>query len=202
MKSLIEHARVLPVVTPLDVATTLQLTESLVAGGMNAIELTLRRESALECIQAVKSAFPEVLVAAGTVTNALELRAAMAAGADMCVSPGLTAALLQAAQDDAAPLLPGVATASEVMIGRDFGFNHFKLFPAVAVGGVKLLKSLHGPFPDIMFCPTGGLNRDNFREFLALDNVICCGGSWMVADELVEQGRWGEIEQLAREAMQ
>lgn len=197
----LNDARVLPVITPRDTNTTLRLTKALTAGGMQAVEITLRRSSALECIRAVKSELPGLLVAAGTVTNPGELEASMAAGADFCVSPGLTPALLAASRDSGGELLPGVATPSEVMLGRDYGLNTFKLFPAVAVGGIQLLKSLAGPFPDISFCPTGGLNPGNYREFLALDNVVCCGGSWMVAEDLIDQGRWDDIEELAREAV-
>ena len=168
---------------------------------MKAEEITLRTAAALDSIRAVKAEVPGILVAAGTVTNPDEMAAAVAAGADFCVSPGSTDRLLRAASEAGVDFVPGVATASEVMMGMDYGYQSFKLFPAVAVGGMKLLKSLAGPYPDIRFCPTGGLTPENFREFLALPNVICCGGSWMVADELVNAGSWDEIERLARDAM-
>jgi 2-dehydro-3-deoxyphosphogluconate aldolase/(4S)-4-hydroxy-2-oxoglutarate aldolase len=193
--------RVLPVITATDVATTVQLVRSLGQGGMKAVEITLRTEAALASIKAVSEEVPEVLVAAGTVTNPAELDQALAAGAKLIVSPGSTPALLSAARDLEIDLVPGVATASEVMQGLDLGYNCFKLFPAEAVGGIALLKSLAGPFPAVTFCPTGGLNPDNFNNYLALTNVVCCGGSWMVASDLVANGDWQTIEQLAREAM-
>ena len=200
-QSLLKSCRVLPVVTATDVESTVQLTRTLHKGGMKAVEITLRTAAALDSIRAVKAEVPGILVAAGTVTNPDDLEAAVAAGADFCLSPGSTERLLRAASEAEVDFVPGVVTASEVMMGMDYGFQSFKLFPAVAAGGMKLLKSLAGPYPDIRFCPTGGLTQDNFREFLALPNVICCGGSWMVADQLVESGNWDEIERLARNAM-
>ena len=200
-QSLLTRCRVLPVVTAHDVDTTVQLARTLLQGGMHAVEITLRTDAALESIRAVKAQVPEVLVAAGTITNPGDLKAAVSAGADFCVSPGLTERLLRAASEAKIPFVPGVATASEIMTGLDYGYQCFKLFPAMAVGGMNLLKSLGGPYPEVRFCPTGGLTPGNFREFLALPNVVCCGGSWMVADELVSAGNWVEIERLARQAM-
>lgn len=197
----LRSCRVLPVITARDVESTVLLAQALHRGGMRAVEITLRTAAGLDSLGAVKAAVPEMLVAAGTVTSSSLLAQAAAAGADFCVSPGITAALLRAADDGGVRLLPGVATASDVMLGMDHGLELFKLFPAVAVGGIDLLKSFAGPFPDARFCPTGGLGPANFREFLALPNVICCGGSWMVGADLVHNGRWEEIEALARAAM-
>jgi len=202
--SLVEQlssSRILPVITVLDPESTVQLTQALLRGGMTAVEITLRTPSALASLQAVKEQVPGVLVAAGTVTNGDLLARAAAAGADFCVSPGISRELLAAARKQKMPLLPGVATASEVMLGLDHGLDLFKLFPATAVGGRELLRAFAGPFPEVRFCPTGGLNAGNFRDFLALPNVICCGGSWMVGPDLVENGRWSEIEARAGEAM-
>ena len=199
--ALLSSFRVLPVVTAVDVDTTVQLARTLQSGGMRAVEITLRTGAALDAIRAVKEDAPGILVAAGTVTNPAELEAAVAAGADFCVSPGSTGKLLQAARTMDVDFVPGVATASEIMMGLDHGFSVFKLFPAQAAGGIALLKSLAGPFPNVRFCPTGGLTPENFREFLGLPNVICCGGSWMVTQKLVGDGNWSEIEQLAAEAM-
>ena len=201
IRSLLGGCRVLPVVTAQTVKSTVQLTQTLFDGGMRAVEITLRTEAALDSIRAVKAEVPDILVAAGTVTNPEDLERAMDAGADFCVSPGVTERLLRAAAEARVDFVPGVATASEILLGMDYGFRCFKLFPAVAVGGLQLIKSLSGPFPDLQFCPTGGLNASNFREFLALPNVICCGGSWMVADALVSAGKWPQMEELAREAM-
>ncbi len=199
--SVLAECRVLPVVTAHSVDTTVQLAQALVNGGMRAVEITLRTDAALDSIRAVKAEVPEAIVAAGTIANPDDLTSAIDAGADLFVSPGSTEKLLCAAVEAGIDFLPGIASASELMRGIDSGFSAFKLFPAVAVGGIKLLKGFAGPFPDIFFCPTGGLNRENFRSFLALPNVVCCGGSWMVADDLVCGGKWQEIEDLAREVM-
>lgn len=195
------QARVLPVVTAHDVDSTLDLVTALAAGGMTAVEITLRTEAALASLQAVKRAFPDLQIAAGTITCAEDMDLALSAGADFCVSPGITVELLEAAQTSGSKLLPGVASASDILLGMSYGVDTFKLFPAVAVGGIALLKSFAGPFPDVRFCPTGGLTPDNFHEFLALPNVICCGGSWMVESGLVQEKNWLQIESLAREAV-
>ncbi len=197
----LESFRVLPVITARDVDTTVELCRALERGGMRAVEITLRTEAAIDSIRAVKAALPGLRVGSGTVTNSITLQRAIEAGCDFHVSPGLSRGLLEAAADAGADLLPGVATPSDILQGMEFGLSCFKLFPAVAVGGLALLKSLAGPFPGLRFCPTGGLTADNFREFLALPNVVCCGGSWMVAEDLVEAGQWEQIESLAREAM-
>jgi len=198
----LRHCRVLPVITAYDVDSTVCLAQALERGGMKAVEITLRTPAALESLRAVKAALPGLLVAAGTITTPGGLEQALEAGADFCVSPGATQTLLRAASERGARLLPGVATASEVMLGMEHGLELFKLFPAVPVGGIDLLKSLGGPFPNIRFCPTGGLGPADFREFLALPNVLCCGGSWMVTKDLVQAGDWDEIERLARQSMQ
>ena len=197
----LQSARVLPVVTAHDVQSTVLLAQSLQRGGMTAIEITLRTPSAMEAIRAVQAEVPGILVAAGTVNTPSELEQVVDAGVELALSPGATVNLLQAAADAPLDFIPGVASASEVMNALDHGFAVCKLFPAVTLGGESMLRSLGGPFPDVRFCPTGGLNPDNFRQFLALSNVICCGGSWMVASDLVDNGRWNEIEELAREAM-
>ena len=182
LENILKECRVLPVVTAATVDGTVRLAQALQRGGMAAIEITLRSTAALDSIRAVKERVPGMLVAAGTVTNATELERVACAGATLVLSPG-------------------VETASEFMSGVDHGFSIFKLFPAEAAGGLALLKSLAGPFPQARFCPTGGLHRGNFRDYLDLPNVICCGGSWMVGADLVDNGRWDEIEALAREAM-
>lgn len=193
--------RVLPVVTASDVDSTVALSRALLAGGMRAIEITLRTPAAMEAIVAVKEALPEMLVAAGTVTNIRELEQVVAADVSLALSPGATDELLAAAEGAPLQFIPGVASASDVMRAMDYGVKVCKLFPATVLGGQSMLKALSGPFPDMRFCPTGGLSPDNFREFLALPNVVCCGGSWMVSAELVNNERWSEIENLAREAM-
>ena len=199
--SSLENYRVLPVVTAVDVASTVKLARALQGGGMKAIEITLRTPAALDSMLAVQQEVPDILVAAGTVNSPADLDKVLGIGVDLALSPGATPELLRAAAQSGIAFVPGVATASEVMRGMAHGFDVFKLFPAVTVGGKGMLKSLGGPFPDIRFCPTGGLNADNFRDYLALPNVVCCGGSWMVQAELVAQGNWEQIELLARQAM-
>lgn len=199
--SRLRSARVLPVVTATDVESTVQLARALHRGGMQAIEITLRTDAALDSIRAVRAEVPQILVAAGTVTSPSDLERVLSAGVELVLSPGATPQLLRAAAESGVDFIPGVASASEVMHGLDHGFDIFKLFPALQLGGLAMLKSLGGPFPQVQFCPTGGLNPDNFRDFLALPNVICCGGSWMVGADLVDNGKWNEIEAMARQAM-
>jgi 2-dehydro-3-deoxyphosphogluconate aldolase/(4S)-4-hydroxy-2-oxoglutarate aldolase len=199
--SLLKECRVLPVVTPLDENSTVELAGALHRGGMKAIEITLRSAAAMDSIRAVQERVPEILVAAGTVITPQDLEAVQEAGVKLALSPGATPELLAAAAASRLPFIPGIASASELMQGLAHGFDMFKLFPAEALGGRAMLKSLGGPFPQVRFCPTGGLNPANFRDYLALDNVVCCGGSWMVTEALVAAGRWDEIEVLAREAM-
>lgn len=201
-RSELARARVLPVVTTIDVESTLAMAAALERGGMRAVEITLRSDAALDSLRALRDAGSALRLVAGTVLNAADVDAALEAGAEVLVSPGATPQLLQAAQDASAALIPGVATASDVMRGLEFGHSLFKLFPAVPAGGLGLLRALGGPFPAVQFCPTGGLNEDNFRDYLALDNVLCCGGSWMVKESLVAAGEWDQIEALARNAMQ
>ncbi|MFT4615342.1 MAG: 2-dehydro-3-deoxyphosphogluconate aldolase/(4S)-4-hydroxy-2-oxoglutarate aldolase [Bacteroidia bacterium] len=194
------QSRVLPVITALDIPSTVRLAQALAEGGMGCVEITLRSAAGLDSLRAVKQALPKLLVAAGTITHPRQVIQAQEAGADLCLSPGISAELLQAAHTAAMPFVPGVATASEIMLGSNHGLHIFKYFPA-SQGGPPALKAFAGPFPDARFCPTGGLNPDNFRDYLALPNVICCGGSWMVAKELVSGERWEEITSLAHAAM-
>ena len=201
LREKLQASRVLPVVTAGDVDSTVQLARALQRGGMAAIEITLRTPSAMDAIVAVKQEVPGLLVAAGTVNTPAELEQVVDAGVELALSPGATNALLEAAANAPLDFVPGVASASEVMNALDHGFSICKLFPATTLGGEAMLKSLGGPFPEVLFCPTGGLDPTNYRQFLALPNVICCGGSWMVAADLVDNGRWGDIEELAREAM-
>lgn len=188
---------VIPILTVQDPEQAVLASEALVRGGMMVIEITLRTAQALASIRAVKDALPSLQVAAGTVLNDRQMEAALAAGSDFCVSPGLTPALLRAAADRGCSLLPGVATASDVMFGLDQGFRVFKLFPAMAIGGVGLLRSLAGPFPEARFCPTGGVTRENLDSLLAEPNVLCCGGSWMVPQSLIDADDWAAVEGLA-----
>lgn len=201
LKTMISEARVLPVLTVDDVEQAVALARALQQGGIGAVEITLRTEAALAAIHTVKRALPEMRVAAGTVTRVEQMAAVRDAGADFAVSPGMTEALVNKAAQLSLPFLPGVATASEVMLGRELGLSSFKLFPAVAVGGIKLLKAMADPLPDAVFCPTGGLTLDNFTDFLALPNVICVGGSWMADREMLHNQNWQGITELARQTV-
>jgi 2-dehydro-3-deoxyphosphogluconate aldolase/(4S)-4-hydroxy-2-oxoglutarate aldolase len=196
--SFLKLGPVVPVVTIRDVADALPLARALTAGGLPTIEVTLRTDCALAAIDAIVTAEPDMAVGVGTVLNPADLRAATDAGAKFAISPGATGALLAAGQTSAIPYLPAVATASEMMEGLALGYNRFKLFPAAAVGGVALLKSLAGPFPQVKFCPTGGINLASAPTYLALENVLCVGGSWMVSEDLIAAKDWSAIEALAR----
>lgn len=193
--------RVLPVITARNVGATVDLAHALWAGGMRAIEITLRSPHALDCVNAVRAGLPDMQVAVGTVTTCRQLQEVVDAGVSLALSPGATPSLLAAAAKAPLTFIPGVATASEIMQAKDYGMTVCKLFPATVLGGVAALKALAGPFPEARFCPTGGLNAANFRQFLALPNVVCCGGSWMVPADMVDNARWDDITQLAREAM-
>lgn len=197
MEGRLSGTSVIPILTVQNPEQAVLASQALARGGMTVIEITLRTAQALASIRAVKEALPSLQVAAGTVLDARQMDAALAAGSDFCVSPGLTPALLHAAIDRRCALLPGVATASDVMCGLAQGFRVFKLFPAMAIGGIALLRSLAGPFPEVRFCPTGGVVRENLDSLLAEPNVLCCGGSWMAPQSLIDAADWAAIEDLA-----
>ncbi|MBI5258307.1 MAG: bifunctional 4-hydroxy-2-oxoglutarate aldolase/2-dehydro-3-deoxy-phosphogluconate aldolase [Burkholderiales bacterium] len=198
--SLATHGPVIPVIVLQRVADAVPLAEALLAGGVKVLEVTLRTEVALACIEAIARAVPEALVGAGTVRSAADARAARDAGSRFAVSPGYTAAVGQACRELALPLLPGVATASEVMAAQADGLSFLKFFPAQQAGGIPMLKALGGPFPDVAFCPTGGITPETAPQYLALPNVRVCGGSWLTPPEAVAAGDWARITRLAREA--
>jgi 2-dehydro-3-deoxyphosphogluconate aldolase/(4S)-4-hydroxy-2-oxoglutarate aldolase len=175
------------------------LGRALVAGGLPALEVTMRTPVALDAIRAM-SAIPGGVVGAGTVLDAAMARDAVAAGAKFLVSPGATPAVLDAALDLGVPLLPGVATASEAMMVRDRGFRVMKFFPAGPAGGPTYLKALASPLADVLFCPTGGVSLENARDYLKLPNVVCVGGSWVAPADAVKAGDFARVEALAREA--
>lgn len=198
--SLAEHGPVIPVIVLQRVADAVPLAEALLAGGVKVLEVTLRTPVALACIEAIARAVPQAIVGAGTVRSELDVRAALAAGARFAVSPGHTAAISAACRAAALPLLPGVATAGEVMAALAEGHRLLKFFPAEQAGGVPMLKALAGPFGDVSFCPTGGITAESAPRFLALPNVKVCGGSWLTPQEAVDAGDWARITRLAREA--
>jgi 2-dehydro-3-deoxyphosphogluconate aldolase/(4S)-4-hydroxy-2-oxoglutarate aldolase len=194
------HSRVVPVIVITHVGQAVPLAQALLAGGVDVMEITLRHVAGLPAIEAVAREVPEMLVGAGTVTRAEEMRQVREAGARFALSPGMTASLVQAARELALPFMPGVMTPGEVMQARDWGFHLVKLFPAAQAGGLAMLKALAGPLGDMAFCPTGGISSHNLQDFLALPNVPMVGGSWLTPPDLVEQGDWPAITRLARHA--
>lgn len=191
-------APVIPVIVLNDVAHAVPMAQALLAGGVRMLEVTLRTPQALACIEAIARAVPEAVVGAGTVRSRADAQAAAQAGAQFAVSPGFSAALGQACCDLKLPLLPGVATGSEIMAALDEGFSALKFFPAVQAGGLAMLKAWSGPFYDVKFCPTGGVTQHNAADFLSLPNVACVGGSWLVPSDALVQGDLGRITELAR----
>jgi 2-dehydro-3-deoxyphosphogluconate aldolase / (4S)-4-hydroxy-2-oxoglutarate aldolase len=191
---------VLPVVVLRNAEHAVPLAKALLAGGIRVLEITLRSGAALEAIRRICSEVPEIIVGAGTVLTPDDLRSVAQAGGKFAISPGLTPCLFAAAHDGPIPLIPGVATPSELMLAQERGFTELKFFPAEAAGGVAMLKALHGPFPRITFCPTGGISQDNCKNYLTLPNVACVGGSWIALPELIEKGEWSGITKLAAKA--
>src|SRR5580704_18286937 len=198
--SIMALAPVIPVLTVASVEDGLAQAKALIAGGLYAIEVTLRTPSALEAIKAIANNIPDAVVGAGTIVSADQINQAVAAGAKFLVSPGAPAALAKAAAQSPIPFLPGCATASEAMALRELGFRALKLFPAEAVGGAKLLASLAAPLSDLRFCPTGGIDLAKAPDYLKLPNVACVGGSWMLPKAALGCGDYAAVETLAREA--
>jgi 2-dehydro-3-deoxyphosphogluconate aldolase/(4S)-4-hydroxy-2-oxoglutarate aldolase len=194
------HGPVIPVIVLQRVEDAVPMARALVAGGVRVLEVTMRTPVALQCIEAIARAVPEAIVGAGTIRSAADARAAKDAGSLFGVSPGYTAAVGAACREVGLPLLPGVASASEVMAAQADGLAFLKFFPATAAGGIPMLKALGGPFPDIVFCPTGGITVEMAPQFLALPNVKVCGGSWLTPADAVAAGDWGRITALARAA--
>lgn len=193
------RSRVIAVVTVAQAAWGPALARALSAGGVAAVEITLRTPAALEAIRAAVAEVPEALVGAGTCLTVADLEASQAAGAAFAVSPGTDAALLQAAAEMGLPYLPGAANASDVMRAMGCGYRTLKFFPAVPAGGLPYLKAFAGPFPQVRFCPTGGVTLETAPAFLAAANVVCVGGSWLAPEDAMRDGDWARIEALARQ---
>jgi 2-dehydro-3-deoxyphosphogluconate aldolase / (4S)-4-hydroxy-2-oxoglutarate aldolase len=198
--AMLRRAPVVPVLTVKDVEDAVAQARALIAGGLMVLEITLRTPAAMVAVTALAKTFPEAFIGAGTIVEAEQIRAASDAGARFLVSPGMTPRLVEAAVRSPVPFLPGAATASEALALRERGFHALKFFPAEPAGGASYLASLAGPLPDLIFCPTGGLDAQKARNYLALPNVACVGGSWMVAPGLLAARDFGKVEQLAREA--
>ena len=193
-------SKIIPVMSVNSVDESLRLCEALIEGGVSIFEITLRTPCALDAIEAVAKAFPNATTGAGTVLNAAQFARVEDRGAAFAISPGLTKSLAE--YKSAIPLLPGVASASEIMQGLEWGYDAFKLFPANIVGGVDALKSFGAPFGDVVFCPTGGINASNAKEFLALKNVLCVGGSWIVPADAIAAKNFAEVTRLTKEALE
>ncbi|MGL4684023.1 MAG: bifunctional 4-hydroxy-2-oxoglutarate aldolase/2-dehydro-3-deoxy-phosphogluconate aldolase [Hafnia alvei] len=200
-ESIMTAGPVVPVIVIKKIEQAVPLAKALVAGGVRVLEVTLRTECAVEAIRLIAKEVPEAIVGAGTVTNAKQLADVTEAGAQFAISPGLTADLLKAATAGSIPLIPGISTVSELMLGMDHGLKEFKFFPAEASGGVKALQAIAGPFSHVRFCPTGGINPQNYRDYLALKSVLCIGGSWLIPNDALDNGDYARITELAKEAV-
>lgn len=192
---------VIPVIVIDRIDDAVPLARALVAGGVRVLELTLRTPVALQAVSAIAHEVEGAIVGVGTITRAEDFVLSIQAGALFGVSPGLTPELIAAARDSGLPLLPGVMTPTDVIAARGAGFTELKLFPAQQAGGIGMLKALGGPFPDVTFCPTGGITAASAAEFLALPNVACVGGSWLTPADAIAKGDWNRITALAREAV-
>jgi len=191
---------VMPVVTIEDATGAADLARALVRGGIRVIEVTLRTSAALRAIENIATAVPEISVGAGTVVSIADLHAAASAGATFAISPGATPTLLAGGATGPIPYIPAIATPSELMSGVAAGYRFFKFFPATAAGGIPMLKALGAPFPEVRFCPTGGITQETARSFLELSNVLCVGGSWLAPADALRSGDWSRIESLASKA--
>jgi len=191
---------VIPVIRIEQLAHAVPLARALAKGGLPAIEITLRTPVALDAIRAVASEVEDAVTGAGTILNAKQFEQAVEAGSKFIVSPGTTPQVIKAAAGSDVPLLPGAVTSSEIMAALEQGYSLLKFFPAEQAGGAAYLKSLSSPFAGVRFCPTGGVSEKNAPIYLGLPNVLCVGGSWVAPDELVRDGKWAEIEALARQA--
>ncbi|MGE4261393.1 bifunctional 4-hydroxy-2-oxoglutarate aldolase/2-dehydro-3-deoxy-phosphogluconate aldolase [Shewanella sp.] len=192
---------IIPVMVINKIEQAVPLAKALVAGGISVLEVTLRTSCALDAIKKIAAEVPEAVVGAGTILNERMLRDAEAAGAQFAITPGATEALLKAGKAGRIPLIPGVASISEIMEGLSEDYRYFKFFPAEASGGVKALKAFAGPLADVHFCPTGGITPENYRDYLALPNVDCIGGSWVAPITAMDNGDWEQITQLCQQAL-
>ena len=196
---LADHGPVIPVIVIQHLEDAVPLAQALVEGGVKVLEVTLRTPVALQAMEAIARSVPQAIVGAGTIRNVADAQAARDAGCRFGVSPGYTSEVGHYCRNVTLPLLPGVATASEVMAAQADGLSFLKFFPATAAGGIPLLKALHGPFPDVVFCPTGGITPESAPQFLALPNVKVCGGSWLTPADAVAAKDWARITTLARQ---
>lgn len=195
------QARILPVITIAREADILPLADALAAGGIRTLEVTLRSQHGLKAIKLLREQRPELCIGAGTVLDRAQFDAVQEAGAQFVVTPGVTQEILQAGVESDIPLLPGISTPSEIMMGYALGYRRFKLFPAEISGGVAAIKAFSGPFADVRFCPTGGVRPDNLLSYMNLPNVMCVGGTWMLDSGWIKNGDWSAVEKCSAEAM-
>lgn len=200
-EQILKTGPVVPVIVVNKLEHAVPMAQALVAGGVKVLEVTLRTPVAMDALRAIIKNVPDAIVGAGTVLNTQQLQEVTQAGAQFVISPGITEPLLKAAVEGPIPLIPGISTVSELMTCMDYGLREFKFFPAEANGGVKALQAIGGPFPQVRFCPTGGISPANYRDYLALKSVLCIGGSWLVPNDALEAGDWQRITQLARDAV-
>lgn len=200
-KDLFNMGPIVPVLVLNQVEEALPVAEALLTGGIKVLEVTLRTPAALDIISVIAKEFPEAIVGSGTVINRQLLQQSYDAGAKFAISPGVTTDLLQAGNSSNIALIPGVSSISDIMKCADHGYDHLKFFPAEVSGGVNAIKAMSGPFPQVRFCPTGGINLTNIRDYLALANVTCCGGSWLVSSDIVQFKHWSEITRLAKQVL-
>lgn len=200
IRSILALAPVIPVITVEHIDHAVPLARALCAGGLRVLEVTLRTPAALPAIEAMRKAVPDAVVGVGTLARPGDFVTAGNAGAQFGVSPGLTAEMAAAARAASFPMLPGIMTPTELLAGLGWGYDTFKLFPAQQAGGIGMLKALGAPFPEVVFCPTGGISRATAPEFLALPNVACVGGSWVAPADKIRAGDWAAIEALAKDA--
>ena len=200
-ETLLEMTPIMPIVEIEEVVRAVPLAEALKQGGIDILEVVLRTPASLEAISRIRKEVPDVVVGAGTVTSLEKFHAAVDAGSEFIVTPGLTPAIAQAGVDSPLPVLPGVSTASDIMFGQEYGYRAFKFFPAEASGGIAALKALAGPFGDAVFCPTGGIGLHNLADYLRLPSVACIGGSWLTLRDLQERGDWHSITQRTEDAL-
>lgn len=201
-KEVLEISKIIPVITIYDLKTSVDLAKALLDGGIRILEITLRTNNAIEAIKLIANEVPQVIVGAGTILNFKMLEEVKNAGAKFAISPGLNSIFAKEAQNIDITLIPGVATASEVMLALEFGYKNLKFFPAESAGGITMLKSLAAPFSGVKFCPTGGINLDNMQNYLNLNNVLCVGGSWLSPKELILEKQWSKITQIAKQSLE
>ncbi len=192
---------IVPVVVIENIKDAVPLVQSLIEGGIQIIEVTLRSSCALEAIELIAKNVPKMRVGAGTILNPAQLEQAQNRGAEFLISPGLTIKLLEYAKKKDMPLIPGVSSSSEVMQALELGYNALKFFPAEYCGGVKLLNAFNGPFKGVKFCPTGGISADNMRSYLNLENVLCVGGSWLTPKNLIQNKEWDKITEICKRSL-